>query len=143
MKKICFNFNLQMITNSDRFVLSGALWQQNKGTVKLATLNKEVNKISNELINQEDIINEYSLTSNIQVYSNAIRIRIDNILSGVDMTNVKAIALVLEDRPVVGYGNQRYFVIARNVDGLSDTEKSKRWEIEEAYTIGTTGTGTN
>ena len=39
-----------MLTGSDRFVLSAYMWQKNKTNMRIALLNEEVNKISNDTI---------------------------------------------------------------------------------------------
>ena len=57
-EKISINYNLQLLTDSDRFVISSWVWQQNKSSLKVVCLNKEVNKLSGETIPLDDIIKE-------------------------------------------------------------------------------------
>ena len=95
-----------MLTDSDRFVLSGYLWQQNKGTIKLALLNTEVNKIINDTIPAESIIGYdpndsamsylYNVTSQ-QDGSYGFKVNIASALSGLtdaQKSAIKGIALV-------------------------------------------------
>lgn len=125
---LMFNFNLQMLTDSDRFVLSGYMWRQEKeGTIKLATLNEEVNKIINDTIDTSTIINTYDLDLS---YSNmSIFVNVSNILSGVDVSDVKSIAIISTAQPQVGTGTKNYFVMARNVSDLEDEDKVVDWNI--------------
>ena len=123
-ERLLFNYNLQLITDSDRFVLSGYLWQQNKGTIKLATLNTEVNKIINDTIPSSTIINTYDINSTLNI---------SYALQNVDMTNVQALAIISQNVPKVGAGTDTYFIIARNVAGLDDNEKKKNWQIGKVY----------
>lgn len=151
-ERIIFDYNLQMLTDSDRFVLSGYLWQQNKGSVKLALLNQEVNKIINNTIPEDSIIKDNSTDlpklytfniSTIMCYYSYINIgnatRLDqnnntiNLRDEID-DNVKAIAIVLEKKPSVSAGNERYFVVARNVDGLTNAQKDDTWYISPPST---------
>lgn len=55
-EQLSFNYNLQMLTSSDRFVLSSYLWEQEKSEVYLAFGNKEVNKIIGNSINNNQLI---------------------------------------------------------------------------------------
>lgn len=119
---IHFNYNLQMITDSDRFVLSSWLWQPSKGTLKIALLNKEINKISNDTIQQDDIITDaYMLSTDIytDTVNGKITIPIHTILNGVDLTDVKAIAIVSDNIVAEDASSgARYFVMGRNIGGL-------------------------
>lgn len=134
-ERIMFNYNLQMLTDSDRFVLSGYLWQQNKGTVKIALLGEEVNKIINDTIPDDYILrdaNNQRRMFNISLdpmSGYACAIEISRALQNEDMSQVKAIALVSDKMPSVGNGTERYFVVARNVDGLSANDKKEDWFI--------------
>lgn len=66
---ISINYNLQLITNSDTFVVSPFVFLPNKNNVKLVLLNKEVNKLSNGYINEADIIYPLDTTgSELQPY---------------------------------------------------------------------------
>lgn len=123
---IKLNYNVQMLTDSDRFVLSGYMWQQNKPTVYVATLNYEVNKIVNDTIPADGV----TLISPAGFSSGELNLGGEyGYLANVDMTNVKAVALVTEASPEVGSDLEYYFVMARNVDGLTDDEKRANWFI--------------
>ena len=114
-ERILFNYNLQILTDSDRFVLSGYMWQQNKGTIKLALLNTEVNKIINNTIPSDTIITKIPIQYTLN------KININDMLSGVtdsDLAEVKALAIIDEKTLKVGAGIENYFIVARNIDGL-------------------------
>ena len=140
-ERIKFNYNLQMLTDSDRFVLSGYLWQQNKGTIKLALLNTEVNKIINDTIPAESIIGYdpndsamsylYNVTSQ-QDGSYGFKVNIASALSGLtdaQKSAIKGIALVSTAVPTIGNGRNIYFTMARNVSDLSNADKIVDWHI--------------
>ncbi len=131
-----FNYNLQMITDSDRFVLSSWLWQPSKGTLKIALLNKEINKISNDTIQQDDIItDEYALSTGIytDAINGVIAIPIHTILNGVDLTNVKAIAIVSDNIVAEDASSgARYFVMGRNIGGLDTSDITDTLTPEQA-----------
>ena len=122
-ERMIFNYNLQMLTDSDRFVLSGFLWQQNKGTISVAVLDREVNKICGNTIPTESIKLTFPIDD---IYD----IDFDYILGNVPLGGYyKAIALISDKVPKVGGGKETYFVIARNIDGLSNEEAHKNWTI--------------
>lgn len=150
---IHLNYNLQMIAD-DGFVLSSYLWQSKKGTLKLALLKNEINRISNATIPTVDsniITDEYiiyaadennpgqyidnTIVTSVDdspsntTYGN-IRIKINDLLSGVDLTNVKALAIV-SDNVVAGdaTSSSKYFVMGRNISELTDTEAKQDWYI--------------
>lgn len=154
-EKISLNLNVQMLTSSDRMVTSSWLWQPNKGTLRLALLNKEINKISNNTIQETDIITDQYIMSGLidpddpSTYvtyaetnpgSYSIRILIENCLNNphpkngvvkdVDFDQVKAIAIV-SNTPVADNYNSgaRYFVCGKNVSDLSEVDKKKTWYI--------------
>ena len=127
-ERISFNFNIQMLTDSDRFILSGYLWQQNKGNVRLALLDQEVNKIINNTIPTDSI----KATFNIANSANTMlpTVDIDYMLRNeADLSWVKAIALIDDVDLAVGAGVEKYFLIARNVSDLTDAEKRKNWDF--------------
>lgn len=133
---IHFNYNLQMITDSDRFVLSSWLWQPSKGTLKIALLNKEINKISNDTIQQDDIITDaYMLSTDIytDTVNGKITIPIHTILNGVDLTDVKAIAIVSDNIVAEDASSgARYFVMGRNIGGLDTSDITGSLTPEQA-----------
>jgi len=53
---ISVNYNLQLITGTDQFVISPFVFLPNKQNVKIVLLNKEVNKLTNGYINISNII---------------------------------------------------------------------------------------
>ena len=57
-EKISINYNIQLLTDSDRYVISSWVWQQNKSSLKVVCLNQEVNKLSGETIPLDDIIKD-------------------------------------------------------------------------------------
>lgn len=138
------NYNLQMVTDSDRFVLSNYLWSENKGTLHFALLIKEVNKLSNDTINQGDIWQTFpiigyigeltELRTNVPygLYANISQLLSDKIRTGDDgdyfRRYVKAIAVYEYLETAVT--NERKFVFARNLDGLGVNEKSQNWYIQ-------------
>lgn len=61
---ISVNFNLQLITNSDTFVLSPYIFLPNKKDIKLVLLADEVNKLSTGYIDNSKIITPYDLDDN-------------------------------------------------------------------------------
>lgn len=63
---ISANYNLQMLTNSDTFVLSPFLFQPNKQNVKLVLLTEEVNKLSFGYIDNSTIFKAFN-TSDVQM----------------------------------------------------------------------------
>jgi hypothetical protein len=129
-EQISINYNLQMITDSDRFVLSSYLWQPQKGELKLALLNTEINKISNDTIKETAIINTYDFESSVSKIDGIITINIESALNGIDISTAKAIAIIstreINDISVSG---QRYFVMGRNIGGLSEEKAKAKWYI--------------
>lgn len=128
---INLNYNLQMITDSDRFVISAYLWQQDKKNIKIALLNEEVSKIVNETI-PDDIIAVPSLdfTATVNEADNNIRIRIEDALRYQDLEGIKAIAIY--STGVLNSNEQKaskYFLMARNIDGLTSSDKRRDWYI--------------
>lgn len=141
-EKISINYNIQLLTDSDRYVISSWVWQQNKSSLKVVCLNKEVNKLSGETIPLDDIIKDengeiktYDLqydyyTVSSSTYKWAISINIYRSLANVNMDNVKAIAIISTAVPTSSTNiDNRYFVIARNVSDLPNNKKLSYWGI--------------
>lgn len=128
---LSFNFNLQVISDSDRFVLSAYMWQNNKNNLKLALLNEEVNKISNETIPNR-IITEQLFDIDKELLPNCagIKINIEKTLKNVNLENISSIAIISTNE-VNDYVNSgaKYFFIARNVSDLSIEEKKQDWYL--------------
>lgn len=127
---IHFNYNLQMISDSDRFVLSAWLWQPQKGNLKLALLNQEINKISNETVSEDNVMKnlddtdrEYDFTTTVDEANGTITINIADALQGVDLTNVKALAIVSDNIVADNVtSGARYFVMGRNISDLDTAD---------------------
>ena len=127
-EQISINYNLQMITDSDRFVLSSYLWQPQKEELKLALLNTEINKISNDTIKETAIINTYNFESSVS--NGIITIDIENALNGIDISNAKAIAIIsTRDINDISVSGQKYFVMGRNISDLSEEKAKSKWYI--------------
>lgn len=126
-ESISINFNIQAITDSDRFVLSPFFFEFGKSDIMIATLINEVNKLSNGYIRAQDIKSTYSFLDN-----HSYLVYLSDILEKADLTEIKAIALIY-DYDVV---NQKYkFIIARNVDGLTNDGKRQSWYLFETNKI--------
>ena len=143
---ISVNYNLQMISDSDRFVFSPFLFAQNKVNTKLVLLSEEVNKLSFGYIKDTTIIRPFN-KSGTQMASAMFDLSALNFLwldygfaldipTIIDEVNdkhfdgsagfeqVKAIAVVYdtinagEDNPGVPFtANNTKFIIARNITG--------------------------
>lgn len=141
-----FNYNLQVLTDSDRFVLSAYMWQKNKHNLRLGLLNKEINKISNSTIpNGDFVVTDIPFSYNFQenFYDNKkhrILMRISTDLldfatsKGVTleklMEGIKAIVIYSTDE-VNDYVNSgaKYFVFGRNIGGLDLQNATHDWHI--------------
>lgn len=127
-----FNYNLQVITDSDRFVLSAYMWQIGKSNLKIALLSEEVNKISNETISDDIITNNLFdlVCEKADSEKGGIKVNIKSVLETVDMSAIKSIAIISTNE-VNDYINSgaKYFIMARNVDGLKEDEKKKDWYV--------------
>ena len=136
-EQLSFNYNLQALTDSDRFVLSAYLWQQNKKNLKLALLSEEVNKISNATIEDRIIaIGEIPFKYSVDDTNKTIQINIKNAIeqSGITdseiLSQTKAIAIYSTDLiNDSALSSSKYFVIARNVSDLTLDEKKTNWVI--------------
>ena len=51
-------------------------------------------------------------------------------LNGVDLTDVKALAIISSATLSTGTGTEKYFVMARNIGGLTNAEAIEDWVIE-------------
>ena len=131
-EQISCNYNLQVITDSDRFVLSAYLWQAGKRNLKLALLSEEVNKISNDTIPDSSIIQEqlYDFIATADTTNGIITIDISKALENVDISGVKSIAIIStnEVNDIVASG-AKYFVCARNISDLEESDAKSNWYI--------------
>lgn len=126
---ISFNYNLQMITDSDRFVLSAYMWQKEKSNIKLGLLKQEINKISNDTIPNDSFLRE-NIEFSHEIANNQIIIDIENALDGIDISEAKAI-VVYSTNETTDYmlSGAKYFVFGRNIGGLDEIEARKNWKI--------------
>lgn len=128
------NYNLQMLTISDRFVLSSYLWQKKTSTCYIALLNSEVNKLSNNKISDNDFIYdniafEYSISP-----FNFIEIKIAQALNLKAAEQSITIDELLQNvKSIVIYESSlqelKNFVIARNITDLATDKSIKDWII--------------
>ena len=133
---LCFNYNLQVLTDSDRFVLSAYLWQQGKSQLRLALLGEEVNKISNATIEDRTIIQgDIPFTYTVDETNKTISVNIaqslrDAGISDEQLQNTSAIViyskLFINDSAL---SSSKYFVVARNITGLSVEEMKQDWHL--------------
>lgn len=136
---LSFNYNLQVLTDSDRFVLSAYMWQKGKENLRLALLKEEINKISNATI-----INAVFATENIpftyDVESSHIKINVSQSLSDYATTNnislselmagVKAVVLYSTNEINEYYqSGAKYFVFGRNITDLQLSDATADWYI--------------
>ena len=135
-EQLCFNYNLQALTDSDRFVLSSYMWQQNKSNLRLALLGEEVNKISNATIEDRTIVmGDIPFTYTVDAENNTITVNIDLAFSVEGVTSdqlaeTKAIAIYSTDFiNDSALSSSKYFVVARNITGLSVREMRQDWHI--------------
>ena len=133
---ICINYNLQALTDSDRFVLSAYLWQQGKKQLRLALLNEEVNKISNATIEDRTIaVADIPFTYTVDDTNKTITINIEKSLRDAGVTDAQindAKAIVIYSKIFINdsaLSSSRYFVIARNISGLPLNEIKQDWFI--------------
>ena len=138
-EQISLNYNIQMLTDSDRFVLSAYLWQPAKTQLKIALLSQEVSKIVNETIDSTTILSgqTYDFTYTVDETNGTITINIQNALASItnkewNSLGVGAIAIISEDTSALNGAN--YFVMARNVSDLNRTEATKNWYISNVDT---------
>lgn len=142
-ESLSFDYNLQMITDSDRFVLSPFLFTQGKTNVKAVLLSEEVNKLSYGYIKDSSIIKPKNKSGvqfasglfDINITNNGKYITIDifNTFAEVNenhfaeeavpgYTQAKAVAVVYDtinsstDNPNVPFtAGKTKFIIARNI----------------------------
>ena len=140
-EQISMNYNIQMVTDSDRLVVSSYVWQPNKQNIRLVLLNDEINKISTGLINKNTIIEGKSFKlnanlinppTNVETSDDYILIKVSEILANEDLTGVSAIA-VIDDTEFKEpeLSGSRYYVFGRNISDL--TVPKKEIETQEEY----------
>lgn len=137
---LSFDYNLELLTDSDRFVVSGWVWSdktdesgENNANIAIALLNEEINKISNETIDA-NLISQY-VYSDFLVDTSGGKIVITipaAMRAPIETGMYKAIAIISTNE-VNGTANssERYFVFGRNITGLSVDEAMKSWTIKK------------
>ena len=122
---LSFNYNLTMLTGSDRFVLSSYLWQEKTNFLQFALLNTEVNKLSNGTIAYNDILAVSTWSVSTITRGDWLTIGVKNSLSldtsyaNIRQLQPKSIAII-GTSDVNGNLNAgaTYFVMARNIGDL-------------------------
>ena len=123
---LSFNYNISILTDSDRFVIGSNIWKPNKQNLKIATLNTEVNKFAQGTIPNSYIINKYDY--GLSSYTQSVPI--NYILSNVDLTDVKAIAIIEDvESSEAQFADQKSFIMARNITGLAQNEAKGDWYL--------------
>ena len=139
-----FNYNVQMVTDSDRFILSQYLWEFGKKQCKIALLKEEVSKLAGSEINKNDVLlggityYEYGSTSE-QYAAIGVDESVENaILAAIPGDTKEAIAerktlknnvaaiIIYSTNATDGssINDYSYFIAARNVSDLSITDKT-------------------
>lgn len=139
-----FNYNVQMVTDSDRFILSQYLWDFGKKQCKIALLKEEVSKLAGSEINKNNVLlggisyavygstsEQYAAIGVDESVENAILAAIPG-----DTEEAKAERKTLKNNvaAIIIYSTNAtdgasindysYFVAARNVSNLSITDKT-------------------
>lgn len=143
---VSFNYNVQMATSSDQFVVSPFVFAAGKTNVKVVLLSEEVNKITNGYINTSAIIAPRGkdgaylpskfFTVNYGEFSYGAYLPISVIRSKINSNHfnapesgyvqVRAIALVYDIETSGAY--RAKFIIARNIPkGTEDSEATRNW----------------
>ena len=139
-EQLSFNYNIQMLTDSDRFVLSGYLWQLEKAQVGLVLLNDEINKLSNDTISSRYIIgydgnfNNFAIplqaSNNGSIITIDIKTALESKFTQEQIEQASAIAIISSNASLYNT-NEQYFVMGRNIRGLDYNEKTINWYIKE------------
>lgn len=147
-----FNYTLQALTSSDRFVLSSYLWQEQKGKTYLAFGAEEINKIVNDSIMDNKFIqNAYGQTLLVEINSSDItienrkyiKLNVGSVLnhSGITgdalttlLNNTKSIVVASSQVKNTPNGFARLFVFAYNCSDVAYVHKT------DSIYIGNVGT---
>lgn len=145
---VSFNYNVQMATSSDQFVVSPFVFAAGKTNVKVVLLSEEVNKITSGYINTSAIIAPRGpdgaylpskfLTVNYREAPCGAYLPISFIRSKINSNHfnapesgyaqVRAIALVYDIETSGAY--RAKFIIARNIPkGTDDSEATRNWVL--------------
>lgn len=123
------NYNLQMLTDSDRFVISAYMWQKEKTGIKLGLLKNEINKISNDtILNTDFVVEDIDFTASI--VGETIEIDIETALDEIDLTGINAI-VVYSTAQInnIAESGAKYFIFGRNIGGLTEEQAKENWYI--------------
>ena len=121
----CGNYNLHLITDSDRFVVSAYMWQPSKKTLRLALLNEEVNKISTGTISGNSVLNSLPLKYSVDKEHGVITIKIKESLGDTNLKNIKALAVIDDtDTSETMLHGAKYFVFARNISDIVGSDEA-------------------
>lgn len=137
---LSFDYNLELLTDSDRFVVSGWVWSdktdesgENNANIAIALLGEELNKISNETIDA-NFISQY-VYSDFLVDTSGGKIVITipaAMRAPIETGMYKAIAIISTNEVNdTTNSSERYFVFGRNITGLSADEAMKSWVIRK------------
>lgn len=162
---ISFSYNLQLLTNSDTFVISPFVFSPKGDTAYMAFLSKEVNKLSNGYISASDIITVADtplIPITVGTSGGSLVFGGDSGGSAVlsvspdkpKITNyapfvngeVKAVAIVYDWGGIEANGtwilnNKIKFILARNIpEGWTSNDILKTWYIGSPKQAGQTGT---
>ena len=145
---VSFNYNVQMATSSDQFVVSPFVFAAGKTNVKVVLLSEEVNKITNGYINTSAIIAPRGkdgaylpskfFTVNFREVSYVALFPIAVIRDKINSNHfnapesgyaqVRSIALVYDIETSGAY--RAKFIIARNIPkGTEDSEATRNWYL--------------
>ena len=145
---VSFNYNVQMATSSDQFVVSPFVFEAGKTNVKVVLLSEEVNKITSGFITTSAIIAPRGpdgaylpskfFTVNYREVSYGAFFPISVIRSKINSNHfnapesgyvqVRAIALVYDIETSGAY--RAKFIIARNIpNGTEDSEATRNWYL--------------
>lgn len=137
---LSFDYNLELLTDSDRFVVSGWVWSdktdesgENNANIAIALLNEEINKISNETIDA-NFISQYVYSDfSVDTSDEKIVITIPAAMRAPIETGMYKAIAIISTNEVNGTANssERYFVFGRNITGLSADEAMKSWTIKK------------
>lgn len=139
-----FNYNVQMVTDSDRFILSQYLWDFNKKQCKIALLKEEVSKLAGSEINKNDVLlggitysvygstsERYAAIGVDEAVEKAVLAAIpgdteEAIAERTTLKNNVAAIIIYSTNATDGasINDYSYFVAARNVSDLSSTDKT-------------------
>ena len=139
---LSFDYNLELLTDSDRFVISGWVWSEktdesgeNNANIAIALLGEEeLNKISNETIDTNFISEEFLYSDfSVDTSDGKIVITIPAAMRAPIETGMYKAIAIISTNEVNGTTNssERYFVFGRNITGLSADEAMKSWVIRK------------